>query len=921
MYKLIQKLVLFILLFSFANNMLATHNRAGEITYRQTGLLTIEATITTYTKTSSTAADRDTLDICWGDGICERVVRSNGNGMELENDIKVNFYVATHAYPSLGRFVISMNDPNRNGGIKNVNPPTSDSVPFHLETTVTLLNVGLVGPNNSPILLQPPIDVGCVGEVFVHNPNAYDIDGDSLSFAMTVPLQDINTPAINYSLPNKFPEASDNVHVLDATSGVFTWTSPQQAGEYNIAFYIISHRNGVAIDTMIRDMQILILDCAENDPPVIESIEEICIIAGETLEFDVVATAPIAESDQRVTLTALGGPFELENSPATFNDAPNFQNQPLTRTFRWETKCEHIADQYYQVVFRATDDFPLIVQNSSSIDTSYLSTLKTVRIKVVGPPPLDVQAVPGSGLVDISWESPYACEDAENYFQGFTVWRRLGSNLFPLDTCETGLEGKGYTKLTNVPIQDIVNGRYDYLDEDVERGRTYCYRILADFARQTTNTTPTAFFNQVESLPSEEICVQLSRDIPLITNVDILSTGPEDSIRIIWTKPVADDLDTIVNPGPYTYELFRATGFTDGVFEPMGVSFTSLWFAEANDTMFVDEGLDTEGTPYSYEIAFYVDDDFANDNEPLGVDNGTSSVRLNIASTDETNNLFWIADVPWDNYLHHVFIYNEVTTIWDSLTTTTEPEYSHTGLINGEEYCYKVQTVGSYGIEGISDSLLNFSQEECGIPLDTIPPCPPILSVRDDCESSSQNETEETFLNRLSWDVCDELDDVVGYNAYYAPTEGAEFVLIGSYDDISITSDEHKPEFGIAGCYVVTAIDDYGNESAFSNVVCIDNCPNYILPNVFTPNGDGDNELFIPFPYRFIERIEMQVFSRWGGLVFETNDPDISWDGTDLSGNTLTEGTYYYTCRVFESRLEGVIEQEEILSGYIHIIR
>jgi len=46
----------------------ATHNRAGEITYEILDTpdgLTIRATITTYTKASSIAADRDTLDICW----------------------------------------------------------------------------------------------------------------------------------------------------------------------------------------------------------------------------------------------------------------------------------------------------------------------------------------------------------------------------------------------------------------------------------------------------------------------------------------------------------------------------------------------------------------------------------------------------------------------------------------------------------------------------------------------------------------------------------------------------------------------------------------------------------------------------------------------------------------------------------------
>ena len=106
-----------------------------------------------------------------------------------------------------------------------------------------------------------------------------------------------------------------------------------------------------------------------------------------------------------------------------------------------------------------------------------------------------------------------------------------------------------------------------------------------------------------------------------------------------------------------------------------------------------------------------------------------------------------------------------------------------------------------------------------------------------------------------------------------------------------------------------------------SNVACVDNCPVYNLPNVFTPNDDTKNDLFIPFPYRFVERIDLKIFNRWGGLVFETSDTDINWDGTNLNGDDLAEGVYYYACEVYEQRLNGTIQRDKGLSGFIHIIR
>ena len=101
----------------------------------------------------------------------------------------------------------------------------------------------------------------------------------------------------------------------------------------------------------------------------------------------------------------------------------------------------------------------------------------------------------------------------------------------------------------------------------------------------------------------------------------------------------------------------------------------------------------------------------------------------------------------------------------------------------------------------------------------------------------------------------------------------------------------------------------------------MDNCPNYELPNVFTPNGDGVHETFQPFPYCFIERIEIQIVDRWGNVLFTTTDPDVNWNATDANGKPVDDGTYYYVCRVFEQRVEGIIEREEVLKGFVEVIR
>ena len=908
-----QKLLLTLLSFLVAPlALLATHNRAGEIHIEQIGPLEIRATIITWTKTSSVNADRDTLEINWGDGVIEKVVRTNGGGnppqgFPLANDIKYNTYISRHVYAGPSTFIISMTDQNRIGGIINVNPPASDNVPFHIQTTYVFQDSQFGGTNTTPYLLQPPIDNACVGKPYKHNPNASDPDGDSLSYELIVPLQAPNVEVPNYSFPNEIMPGLNNSFQLDPSSGDILWLSPQVPGIYNIAFTIISWRKGKIIDITIRDMQIFVAAC-NNNPPVVETIDEICVVAGLNVNFAV--TGSDIDSTDKILLTALGAPLTSEFSPATFTAPTNWLPSPVTGTFDWTTACEHISNQPYSVVFKATD----------SLTTPQLSDLHTVSIKVVGPSPEDLQASAALGNIELSWAKPYICEGAaNNYFLGFSVWRREGSNPFVIDTCDPGLAGKGYTKLIAV-TRAVKDGRYYFKDTNVERGFTYCYRVLAQFARVSAGGYP---YNIVESLASKEVCMQLPRDLPLITNVSVEATDvATGKIRIAWSKPVGGELDTIINPGPYRYQLLRAPGFTGGVFTDVpGASFVSNTFWQANDTIFeFDENLNTVGGPYRYRVDFYV-----NGNMLLGSTRDASSLFLTVVSTDQTNILSWQANVPWTNYDHKIFRKNEVTGLFDLIGNTAATTYEDRGLTNGKQYCYYVQSEGTYSVSGILNPLFNKSQELCGIPIDTVPPCAPVLTVTNLCDDPAANPGPP-YLNNLSWTnpnvTCGGTDDAVAYHIWYTPMEGEPLTLLADEFDITNITFSHTLENQLAGCYAISAIDSVGNESVLSNLFCVDNCPNYELPNAFTPNGDGANDLYTPFlGWRFVQSVDMQIFNRWGNLVFQTTDPNISWSGKNETGKELSEGTYFYVCKVYESRVSGIVLRPGVLRGYIELVR
>jgi gliding motility-associated-like protein len=901
-----------------SHQLFATHNRAGEILFELIAPFTYRATIVTYTDSRSIPADRDSLRIDWGDGVTEFVARTNGpdgdgngvpDGEVLGNNIKKNIYIKTHQYAgALPYYIISMVDPNRNADICNIT--NSVQVPFYLEDTIFFQDPALIGFNTSPILLNPPVDFAVQGTPFLHNPNAYDPDGDSLVFSFTIPKATAVNNVPGYLFPDEVNPGPDNNFSIDISTGEVVWDSPQTpcGCEINFAILIREYRNGVHLSSIIRDMQVRVL-CNQNQPPVIEEIRDTCVWANEFIQIPVVATDP--DSGQTVTLSANGGPFELNNSPASFVQTPG---NPANGTFSWQTICNHIRPQFYSVVFKAEDDF-----SPNGVDTFPLFDLQTWLIRVIPPPPDTLFAEAQGNQIVLNWTNPYTCSSFQN-FRGFSVWRRVGSNPFQRDSCTTGLDGRGYVKIAD-RITD-----YTFTDTGVSRGQKYCYRILAHFSQ--LGPSGQFEFNEVESVPSNEACAYLKIDVPLITHVTVDSTDASTGrLTVSWIPPLVDsgNLDTLQNPGLYRYELYSAPAFNNP--SNLLTTFSSPTFSGLTDTTYQDINLDSRGTPHVYKLKFW-----AADTLEIGDSDPASSVFLSLNASDQQVQLSWQENVPWQNFAYVIQRRLGNSGPFTEIDTVAASPYLDDSLTNDSLYCYRVISIGAYAPVILTDTLINFSQIACAVPIDTVPPCPPILTVTNNCDDLSDQPWDPTdFVNQLSWLYEDSscYSDVASYEVYYHTPDDTLWVLIatltGGPFDTTFNHVLSNDDFGLAGCYEVIAVDARGNKSEPSNEFCVDNCPVYELPNVFTPNGDGQNDLYTPFlPYRFVNRIEMKIYNRWGNLVFETTDPMINWDGRDLSGNELNEGVYFYSGHYYEERVSG--EVKKVLppkegGGFIHLYR
>ena len=341
-----KKYFLVILVFFFFQKINATHNVGGEITLNQIAYKQYEANLTTYTEASSLPADRDSLFLCWGDGLCEWIVRDTS--FLIDCGYKQNIYKKNHTYNTEGTYIVSMTDPNRNGDIINLNPIFSDNIPFHIQTKHTVSSAW----NQTPIFLNIPTDIGITSSVYQHNSAAIDWDGDSLSYSLIVPMQDVNLDVPNHSFPNEIGASTTNNFSIDTERGTITWDAPAIPGSYNVAVLVKEYRAGNILSETIRDFLIEVQDNPNPNiisPPVTSiPFDEVTLSVGDEFNFEVLSDEL---NGANIKVQAFGLPFLILDT-AEFLPTPIYSPPVITGNFSWTITDAHVLLEPYYVVFR-----------------------------------------------------------------------------------------------------------------------------------------------------------------------------------------------------------------------------------------------------------------------------------------------------------------------------------------------------------------------------------------------------------------------------------------------------------------------------------------------------------------------------------------------------------------------------------------
>ena len=118
------------------------------------------------------------------------------------------------------------------------------------------------------------------------------------------------------------------------------------------------------------------------------------------------------------------------------------------------------------------------------------------------------------------------------------------------------------------------------------------------------------------------------------------------------------------------------------------------------------------------------------------------------------------------------------------------------------------------------------------------------------------------------------------------------------------------------GDYTLTMTTGCGNPFVNSSFVDYRVC-DIDMPNVITPNNDGVNDFYIiKGDTEIFKKFNIIITNRWGNVITEYNDPSGKWDGTNLKGEIVDEGVYFYNVQA--ETLQG---EELVKKGFIHVIK
>jgi len=169
-----------------------------------------------------------------------------------------------------------------------------------------------------------------------------------------------------------------------------------------------------------------------------------------------------------------------------------------------------------------------------------------------------------------------------------------------------------------------------------------------------------------------------------------------------------------------------------------------------------------------------------------------------------------------------------------------------------------------------------------------------ISPIRLSSKLTTENYSELTWTAYTGW-----IDGVAEYTIEKYSEQGALLnTFTVSSSTLFFTDTEDLPNHQVVRYVIIATPNSPGLGQAISNEIIVVKEPNIFYPTAFTPDNQGpvENEVFRVYG-QYIQTFEMQIFNRWGEIIFATTSIENGWDGT-FRGNAVQDGTYAFIARM-----------------------
>ena len=756
--------------------------------------------------------------------------------------------------------------------IDNLTSPQSQGVSY--EAHVPGTNELAVGYNSSPRFPSFPPPALCKDASFSFNHSASDPDGDVIVYSFCAPFlfsdqfNPMPTPPNDPPYPNltygpgfsaSYPVISNPAMVINSSTGVISGT-PTQVGQYTITVCAEEYRNGVYLSTTRRTFQFNVTLCDQSIVAAIPSQTSFC----NGLEISLINQS----LNSTFWLWDFGVPFENADTSSLANPTytyPNAGTYNITLIANPGWSCSDTATQVY-TVFPDIDPVILVEDYAcvNQLDTyDFLGSATFV-------------ANNGTLLWDFGTNSVPSTSNVVHP-QGIIFDSNESVHSITLTaTASNGCSQDTTITIVNPPDPVAI----------IPNQSTFCGGLTYTFLNDSQNATDYWWeFNTV------------------------FNGDYSDDFEPVFSFP---------NTGNYTIQLVASSPFNcpdttmtsieiQGDLNPSFPS-QNVQCLSTNSFDFQALGANTSFATYVWDFGSpeIPNSTLANPQNIQYTQEGTYTVTLTITDTGCTESYIDDVWVPIDPSLApSIFPAAGCPPVFGTFNAIAQ---SNTQLFYEWDFGdgtsgFQAENVHIYNTPGTYDvSLMVYTLNGC---IDTL-------------YQSLSNAVVVYPLPNASFSVTPQNVDILNSNTTITDLSEGGINCIYTMSDGGANSDcNFSYEWTEAGIQTITqtVTNEYGCIDQVSGEVIVSGFLFY-APNSFSPNADGINDVWIP-ESTGITDYKMEVYNRWGQIIFQTNNVNDAWTGNVIDGDHFAaNGVYYY-----KVSMKDLIELPHEFHGHIVLFR